>query len=258
MADVIISDTTRAFFEAEKWPEGWQQNRHYLLRVMQRELFPYLDFGLTRDIWYSKLGILPDRDQEIEPFRIGKRARLEMVAPDKSMARVIDSKGSRHVVELSPRELMNMGDMGASLSSISGNEFYCKDIIYPMLARYARTEAKEYTFRVLVEDLFAFASPEDNMIAIYSPLKGNPVAEFHEIGEYLIRKGIMGLRMESGYIVISFDGEDHETVIPSTDTMQFIICPGPWCLYFFCSTEKTTYFSLIFTNLNASAGKGFI
>jgi SAM-dependent methyltransferase/tRNA(Arg) A34 adenosine deaminase TadA/GNAT superfamily N-acetyltransferase len=157
------------------------------------------------------------------PAHIGKDARLEMVAPDKSIARVIDSKGNRHPVPLEPRELMNMRDLGASLSATTGNELYYSDIIYPMLVRYARTETKEYTFRVLIEDLFAFVSPEDDLVAFYSELKGNPVAEFHEIGEYLIKKEIMTLKMESGCIAISFDGEEPMSIAPSTDTMQFIM-----------------------------------
>ncbi|MGB2651530.1 MAG: methyltransferase domain-containing protein [Candidatus Omnitrophota bacterium] len=187
----------------------------FIMRCIRRDpndRFASVDAAIK----YLEEGVSPS-------LQIGNSARVEMVSPDNSKFRAIDSKGNRHVVGLIPRELMNMRDLGANLSAIAGNEFYYRDIIYPMLVRYAQTKAKEYTFRVLVEDLFAFTSSENDLLAFYSELKENPIAEFHEIGEYLIKKGIMELRMESGYVVISFDGEDQTSIVPSTDTMQFIM-----------------------------------
>ncbi|MBD3426091.1 MAG: methyltransferase domain-containing protein [Candidatus Omnitrophica bacterium] len=156
---------------------------------------------------------------------IGKKARVEMVSPDKTMARVIDSHGDRHKVELSGGGQLDLRVLSESLkglAEIAGKPENYSDIVGPMLSAVTASDVTVHIFRSLVEDLFAFCSPENKMMAFYKDIPGDPVAQFHEIGEYLISTGMMQLNMVDGCLEIVLPGRDPATLVPSIDTMEFI------------------------------------
>ncbi len=49
---IHLSPDTSWYIQNEDWPEGWEEDPHYLLRVLFREIFDEVDQDLTEDIKY--------------------------------------------------------------------------------------------------------------------------------------------------------------------------------------------------------------
>jgi len=62
IAKIEISDSTQKFIDDENWDAGWEEDQHYLLRVMQRELLGGYDKVLSDMIVEEQLGEAADVD----------------------------------------------------------------------------------------------------------------------------------------------------------------------------------------------------
>ena len=63
-----------------------------------------------------------------------------------------------------------------------------------------------------IKDLFGIASPEKQLIALHESVADNPVALFHEIGEYLIKSNLIDLE---------FDNSTNEIIIKGIERIEF-------------------------------------
>jgi len=90
------------------------------------------------------------------------------------------------------------------------------------------------TYTPFIADVFGFASREDGLIALYAPFGDDPVALFHEFGEYLIAAGMLDLELDGDALQISFRSNPAEpfeiasTMLINHDTRSFIESREAW------------------------------
>ncbi len=144
--------------------------------------------------------VLDQAGEERKKFhKIGsKDVKVIDVDEEKDIAIVKDSEGVTHQVNMEhkgPLAIKTLIRMFEGMFELDENS---RRLIISMLKLIERSPPEIYVFSRIIEDLMAFSSPEDNMIAVFKNLKNNPLPLFHEVSEYLIADGHMRLEIEEG------------------------------------------------------------
>jgi len=138
---------------------------------------------------------------------MGKRGQAVSLDMEKKTAAVKDSKGKLHAIKLNPLTL-NPSALKQEFEIMPDIKDEHRRLILSVLSLLENSPPHLYMFTELIEDLFGFSSYDENLIVIYKKLSDNPVALFHEIGEYLIASGILKLEFKDNNILISINGEE--------------------------------------------------
>ena len=121
-------------------------------------------------------------------------ARIKIVGSDEEVPPLILSPGGKLDVRALKTAFESMEEVKSK---------YNKGMILSMLDLLEGSPPELYTYDVLVEDLFGFVSGERDLIALHESAASDPMALFHEAGEYLIKKKILKLKLRHERLVIS-------------------------------------------------------
>jgi len=138
------------------------------------------------------------------PAQMGKRAKGKMIYDKKLEA--LDSSGYTTTIDLIPQgeiDISGLKSRIAGMEDVSGDH---KETLLAVLSLLESSPPKFYTYDTIVEDLFGLADPKTGSIAIHRDFADDPVALFHEIGEYLIRSRILTVRFRDGKLWFSANG----------------------------------------------------
>jgi len=132
---------------------------------------PMPRMGKRAEVWEDTFRVTKEdgNEAEIDVFKTGeaeKMASLDLTKQD-----MIEGK--------TPLEYAREGIEKMELEKSH------EEMLLSMLSLLEHSPPDFYTFDDLYEDLFGFASPEKNAIALHESLQNNPVALFHEMSEYL-------------------------------------------------------------------------
>ncbi|NQT32110.1 MAG: transcriptional regulator, partial [Candidatus Omnitrophica bacterium] len=152
-----------------------------------------------------------------ESPQIGKRAHLEKIIKSQGSlkAQAKDSKGQIHEFDLKHQGVFDVTNLKMLIDHAGSIDHGHKDILLAMLSLLEKSPPELYAYDTLIEDLFGFASPENNMIALHDSLTTGPesvIAHFHEIGEYLLKRHLLRgqglkLKLENDAIIVTIDGK---------------------------------------------------
>ncbi len=137
--------------------------------------------------------------------QIGKLAKGEQVIQkdNKKSLKVSYTKENVKVskeIELTPVDNQGLIKPLQDLIQVNPQQ---SQILEAFLGILQKSPPEFYTFSTLIEDLFGFSSSQDNIITLHQDLSSNPVAVFHEIGEYLIDSKAIELKLnEANQLVI--------------------------------------------------------
>ncbi len=153
--------------------------------------------------------------------QMGKKARVESIDDNVVTVAVQDGKPRSFVIE--ERGPIDFNSVRAQIE---------KDILDPARKKtilgaldiLEKNSPRFYTYSTLVEDLFGFALPAQNIIAVHNSILNDPIAIFHEVYEYLIKSGEMklGLKNDNSVVVSDKQGNVIDTVALSDATLEFI------------------------------------
>ncbi len=163
----------------------------------------------------SKKKTKPTKNQHNFPRktvpRIGKHAAVKEIIGKRNgkYAKVVDAKEKDKVLgELALKKGNNkrLTDALESLTESTNQKFRGMLMLFTQILQDL-PPPEFYTFSESIRDLFGFAFPENNLIAIHREFASNPLVHFHEIGHYLIeledlqptggmpKKGLLDLRL---------------------------------------------------------------
>jgi len=114
------------------------------------------------------------------------------------------------------------------------------DMLENLLVIVEKESPEFFTFSTLVKDLFGVASAKSGIIAIYGALAGNPVANLHEMLEYLVGKGILRLEFDGSDLSLRFFKNSY--VIPLSREGLKIAQRGPANPHYLLRAMQRTFF----------------
>ena len=131
---------------------------------------------------------------------------------------ITDHKGQplKQFIELTPVENI---DISILLHDIDTKYPGYDEIILNFLQLLENSPPAIFSFDKTVGDLYGFADDRQKLIAAHNDLLGNPVSVFHELGEYLIKNGLLTIESQDGTLNMLFMGQDIVSVELSSDTM---------------------------------------
>jgi hypothetical protein len=174
VASLMASTYMRGYFKQHDVPEN--ERRLFVEKNLTRVM------NLLRIDYTSPQGIV----DLLPPSRIGRRAFVESTGD--GIARVKDARGIVQQVPLGGGVPVPYTDIKFQIEQMTDVDQRYRQMLLQMLSLLEKSPPEKqprlYTYTRLVEDLFGFASPQNNMIALYADLAANPVALMHEILEY--------------------------------------------------------------------------
>ncbi|MEA3489347.1 MAG: hypothetical protein U9R44_03270 [Candidatus Omnitrophota bacterium] len=173
----------------------------YKKMLMEEGFREGLKIGLIEEYMPALEGIYglekEDYERRQDTPQIGKRARartsdLRFTRSDKSKAEVdvykpgIEEKAG--ILELTREDMDPVKKMREDTENLKFKNRSHKELILAILSLLEHSPPAFYAFDTLIEDLFGFASEQHDLIALHKDLAADPIALFHEIGEYLLSK----------------------------------------------------------------------
>ncbi|MFW6172275.1 MAG: hypothetical protein ACOC5T_00825, partial [Elusimicrobiota bacterium] len=125
---------------------------------------------------------------------IGKLAQIVSINKNKTEVEIRDSRDKIHTVGLRSVSL-DISLLKRQIEKMEGIDSNYKQILLEMLSLLEHSPPEFRVFNTLVDDLFGFTSKDENIIALHQALINDPVALFHEIGEYLINSGQISIKL---------------------------------------------------------------
>ena len=121
--------------------------------------------------------------------QIGRRARVIRLREDggEMKADVRDAVGAERELALKSRGKLDVSKLKRKVKHMHDVSPEHKDTILSMLSLLENAPPDVYVFDDLIEDLFGFASPRNEVIALHSYFADDPVALAHEALEYITR-----------------------------------------------------------------------
>ncbi|MFC1548485.1 protein kinase [Candidatus Omnitrophota bacterium] len=142
--------------------------------------------------------------------QMGKRAQVETINVDVETetlkADVKDSKGVTHVIPLDLKGALSIASLRSYYEGMPGIMDGHREMILTVLSRLEKSPPRLYTYDHLIEDLYGIASPNHNLIALHKDLYTHPVALFHEISEYMMKLGMLDLKLEEDILTVFVNG----------------------------------------------------
>jgi hypothetical protein len=139
--------------------------------------------------------------------QIGKQARIEKVILGQGnqpiALKVKDSQGRIQQLALRWQGLIDVNGLKKKFDLMIDLGESQRKIILTILNILEKSPPLLFTFDSLIDDLFGFASSRYNFLALHTSLEDNPIALFHEIGEYLIDSGQIKLEFSKNQITIT-------------------------------------------------------
>lgn len=154
----------------------------------------------------SAIGVEVDESGEVRiddnghSAQIGKEAQVESV--EDNISKVRDSEGNLRDFVLVPQGAVDISGLITEFYTAPYISEAHKRVILAILGLLEKSPPQFYAFDTLIADLFGFARPENHLIALHKVLARNPIALFHEIGEYLIAQGGLTLKLEGDFLII--------------------------------------------------------
>jgi hypothetical protein len=146
--------------------------------------------------------------------QIGKEYRITAVREDSGNGSLVLDvtgrvSGETRVVTLG----MSAGGPAVNLERIAGAAEKMQDVIGAVLGAFPKN-VDVRSFTDLDGDLFGFSLGDKNMIAFHESVKDDPVAQFHEIAEYLNNCDALRLRLdETGDLEITVGNNSFTAVL---------------------------------------------
>lgn len=132
------------------------------------------------------------------------------VTPDKKRLVIRDTSGHDNAVELVPRGRVDIAALKSALAGLPGVTNDHKETLLSMVSLLEASPPEFYTYMPdeenTVDDVFGIADPGKGLIALHQNLATDPLALFHEVGEYLVRSGAIRLRVRTGRVTIDVVG----------------------------------------------------
>lgn len=147
--------------------------------------------------------------------QIGKRAFVENIRISKGKIEtdVRGSKGIKHTIILNSQGKLDIGELKKQIKSMPKVDYSHKRTLISVLSLFEKSPPEVYTYDILIEDLFGFASSEHNLIALHEDFTKNPAALFHEAGEYLTRSKALNLKLKGNVLEIDIDGKQSSVTL---------------------------------------------
>ncbi|MCX5701739.1 MAG: methyltransferase domain-containing protein, partial [Candidatus Omnitrophica bacterium] len=142
------------------------------------------------------------------PSQIGKVAIVESIKSIKgtTAATIIDLQGKPQIIKLTPQPALDIPALKSQIESMQDIDQIHKQTLLKVLSLLENSPPPTFcTFSDIVGDLFGFASTQPaqpNLIALHQTFAKNPIALFHEIGEYLTKTGAMELTLDRNKLTI--------------------------------------------------------
>ncbi|MFH1062775.1 MAG: hypothetical protein V1747_07845 [Candidatus Omnitrophota bacterium] len=139
-------------------------------------------------------------------FQMGKRAEFKGLDSLKQ-AEVENALGDKFSLSLNLKGKLNTASVIQNIEKRTDIKADYKKILNAMILEFGKLDVKFYSYETLVEDLFGFASAGNKMIAIHSSVFSNPIAQTHEIGEFLAQAGMLNFSLgQDDQLLISLNG----------------------------------------------------
>ena len=154
-----------------------------------------------------------DGSMSMDPVsQIGKLARvmgIKISSEDHSASmEVLDSENKSHNIALTPQpefEIAHLINVIKQVPIVSENH---REMLSSILSLFEKSPPALYTYNTLIEDLFGFARPENNMFALYESLATDNISALaltHELLEYLVKSERVKIDFKNGSIFIVDD-----------------------------------------------------
>ena len=170
------------------------------------------DFILNDDYFWQHydeiVARLEGEREKNESPQIGDKAKvasIEYREEDAISAKIKDSKGEIHTIDLEHQKAFDVSNLKGVIQFTHSIDDAHKEVMLSVLSLLEKSPPALYTYSTLVEDLFGFARPENNMIAIHESLTTDTpsvIALIHEIMEYLVRTKKIKLMFENENITV--------------------------------------------------------
>ncbi len=194
-----------------------------LLGICVLKNVPVFAAALQQDALAPKSSFLASQGQSTNDTRshqMGKQASVEKMVDH--VAYVRDARGQVHSFNMSPAhlayrdpkyfaQLLRPFAKGLSrqreafllaMLNFLGHAPFSKFYGGP-----AYELPRDYVFTTVVDDLFGFYLPNDKVLAIHSSLEYDPIALFHEAGEYLMAENVLQVKFKTKILSVSIAGK---------------------------------------------------
>ncbi len=111
-------------------------------------------------------------------------------------AEIIDVSGRAHPLTLEPRGSWDLARWQSQIKAMPNISPDHRRLMDDMLS-HLRKVPQSFELKTLMGDRFAFASGEHDMIALHASVFDEPVAQFHEIMEYMVRSGELAIEFKT-------------------------------------------------------------
>ncbi|MBF0253277.1 MAG: ATP-binding protein, partial [Candidatus Omnitrophica bacterium] len=139
------------------------------------------------------------------------------------------TSGEKSTFRLKKNKTRPQQKMNERFEDVINASLKYKDILEQILSLIPQ-KTKIHTYNSPPEDLFGFASYEGNMAALSVQLIDDPVAVFHEIGEYLLQSGMLEISIADSKMHIVINEEKH--IIDVKDVIKELAEEGEkWVLW---------------------------
>jgi len=117
-----------------------------------------------------------------------------------------------------------------------------------------------YSYSTLVRDLFGAAfKSKQGAATVFRPLSHEPIAIFHETGEYLLAKGLLDLRLEGEFLIVSLEGKEDIKIQLSREAQLLLQLHGKKDPHYLLIALQRTIFPILNAHLSAKIyGYGLI
>lgn len=120
---------------------------------------------------------------------------------------ITDSEGTTHTVGLS-REKLDFNGLRDKIQKM-GLDKDIESMLLDLVTMFEQSGADVYMIEQLIEDVFGVASSKKKMIGLHKSVKDNPIAQLHEMLEYLIDAGQAEISYDAqtGTVTIRVEGK---------------------------------------------------
>ncbi|MGD9015592.1 MAG: helix-hairpin-helix domain-containing protein, partial [Candidatus Omnitrophota bacterium] len=139
--------------------------------------------------------------------QIGKMDQLERI--EGNVARISTPAGPRNL-SLTPQGTLDLSALASQIEAMQDIDQTYKQVVLGAIRLLEHSPPAMSTFTENIDDFLGFASTstpaqprQPNLIGLHQSLANNPIAKFHELGEYLIKSGAMNLSLQGNDLIIT-------------------------------------------------------